>query len=195
MSPYEVLGVDPSASDQEIRRVYVELARRHHPDFFAGADEVRRAEADRRMRQINEAWHILGDPARRAAYDRDQRLRRTSPAAGPSVVDRSPKRAWRPVDPDDGADEPDPRDLVDDTPIGDGSAPPRGLPLAVTVLFLAAVGASCAGLVARSTGLLALGMALFGLAVVTLLAGPVIALGKSWSTERAAGAGGRSSAK
>lgn len=177
MSPYEVLGVDPSASDREIRKVYVELARRHHPDFHTGADVSGRAEADRRMRQINEAWQVLGDRERRAAYDRDRSLGRTA------VDDGAPKRQWEPLEPDD-PDEPDPRDLVDDTPIGDGNRPPRAIPLLVTGFFFTSIASFSFGLVARLPGLLVLGLVLLGAAGLSLAAAPVIALAKSWSAER-----------
>lgn len=58
---YEVLGVAASASAEEVRRAYVELARALHPD---------RAHGDaRRMQEVNEAWRVLRDPAARRAYD------------------------------------------------------------------------------------------------------------------------------
>src|SRR3954469_21077375 len=50
MSPYEVLGVPPTATPEEIRRAYLALARRHHPDAGGSADE---------MRRLNEAWSAL----------------------------------------------------------------------------------------------------------------------------------------
>ncbi len=50
MSPYDVLGVSPGASQAEIRRAYLTLARRHHPDAGGDADE---------MRRLNEAWAAL----------------------------------------------------------------------------------------------------------------------------------------
>jgi len=57
---YELLQVDRSAEPEVIRAAYRALARRNHPDF--GGDV-------RRMASINEAWAVLGDPERRAAYD------------------------------------------------------------------------------------------------------------------------------
>jgi hypothetical protein len=177
VSPYEVLGVDPSASDEEIRKVYLDLARRHHPDFHTGADASGRAEADRRMRQINEAWQVLGDGDRRAAFDRDRTVGRSA------VVDGTPKREWEPLDPDD-PDDPDPRDLVDDVPIGDGNRPPRAIPLLVAGFFFASIALLSFGLVARLPGLLVVGLLLFAAAGLSLGAAPIIALAKSWSTER-----------
>ena len=55
--PYEVLGVSPSASDEEIKRAYRELARKYHPDNYAGnplADL-----ASEKMKQINEAYDAI----------------------------------------------------------------------------------------------------------------------------------------
>ena len=57
---YEVLQVDRRAEPEVVRAAYRALARRNHPDF--GGDV-------RHMASINEAWAVLGDPARRAAYD------------------------------------------------------------------------------------------------------------------------------
>lgn len=60
--PYEVLGVPPTASTRLIRAAYVERARRLHPDIVGprGLDG---------MRELNEAWEVLKDAARRTAYD------------------------------------------------------------------------------------------------------------------------------
>lgn len=60
--PYEVLGVPRWASTQEIRAAYVERARHAHPDLVGGRGlEV--------MRALNDAWEVLKDQGRRAAYD------------------------------------------------------------------------------------------------------------------------------
>jgi DnaJ-class molecular chaperone with C-terminal Zn finger domain len=61
---YEVLGVGRSASDEDIRRAYRKLARKYHPDVSKEAD------AEAHMRDINEAYEVLRDPEKRAAYDR-----------------------------------------------------------------------------------------------------------------------------
>jgi curved DNA-binding protein len=61
---YEVLGVARDASQEEIRRSYRRLARSHHPDVSKEPD------AEARFKQISEAYDVLGDPEKRAAYDR-----------------------------------------------------------------------------------------------------------------------------
>ncbi|HUZ03334.1 MAG TPA: molecular chaperone DnaJ [Thermomicrobiaceae bacterium] len=61
---YEVLGVARSANSDELRRAYRRLARQHHPDV----DKTEGAEE--RFKEINEAYEVLNDEQRRAAYDR-----------------------------------------------------------------------------------------------------------------------------
>lgn len=63
---YAILGVSPSASTADIKSAYRKLARQCHPDVSASPD------ANARFARINEAYHILIDPLRRAAYDRGQ---------------------------------------------------------------------------------------------------------------------------
>jgi len=70
---YDVLGVDPGATHAEIRAAYRRLARRYHPD--SGAEEA----DPRRFQLVQEAWEVLSDPQRRAAYDRRRRRRRFRP--------------------------------------------------------------------------------------------------------------------
>jgi molecular chaperone DnaJ len=61
---YEVLGVSRSASEEEIKKAFRRLAKQYHPD----ANKEQGAEA--RFIEINEAYEILSDPQKRAAYDR-----------------------------------------------------------------------------------------------------------------------------
>ena len=91
MTHYEVLGVPEAATRQEIRRAYRELARRHHPDRYAGTDPAGLERARRRMATLNRAWEVLGDPRRRRSYDLEIGLRPPpAPAAarpGPDADD------------------------------------------------------------------------------------------------------------
>ena len=63
---YEVLGVPRTASADEIKRAYRQLARKHHPDLQPAAERVKAAE---RFKEINEAYEVLSDPDKRAKYD------------------------------------------------------------------------------------------------------------------------------
>jgi len=63
---YEVLGVGRSAAEQEIKSAYRKLALQHHPDRNPDS----KAEAEEKFKQITEAYSVLADPQKRAAYDR-----------------------------------------------------------------------------------------------------------------------------
>ena len=64
-----MLGASPNADAEELRRAFVAMARRFHPDRHIGAQPSVRREAEQRMRQITEAWAVLGDRERRRRYD------------------------------------------------------------------------------------------------------------------------------
>lgn len=66
---YRVLGVRPAASAQEIRSAHRRLVHAVHPDRHVQASPAERRLAERRMREINVAWHTLSDPGRRRTYD------------------------------------------------------------------------------------------------------------------------------
>ena len=78
---YRTLGVSKDALAGEIRAAHRALARRHHPDLVA--DPADRARAERRMATINGAWHVLGDPVRRAEYDESRRPPVPRPQSAP----------------------------------------------------------------------------------------------------------------
>lgn len=66
---YEVLGVAPTATPDEIRAAYRRLARRYHPDLHAGDGHGAEAEAEARMQAINAAYNTLSDPQLRHQHD------------------------------------------------------------------------------------------------------------------------------
>ncbi len=62
---YKILDVDRNASEKEVKRTYRRLARKLHPDVNPGDKG-----AEARFKEINEAYDVLGDPEKRAKYDR-----------------------------------------------------------------------------------------------------------------------------
>jgi curved DNA-binding protein CbpA len=65
---YEVLGVERSATESEIRETFRKLARERHPDRYRGAEK---ADAERKFQTLTEAMNVLTDPARRKLHDAD----------------------------------------------------------------------------------------------------------------------------
>ena len=60
---YNIMGVERGASQDEIKRAYRKLARKYHPDVSKEAD------AETRFKEVGEAYAVLKDPEKRAAYD------------------------------------------------------------------------------------------------------------------------------
>lgn len=149
------------ASDEDVRRAYLRLARAHHPDYFVDASAGERAAAEQRMRAINEAWSILRDPARRRSFD-----------------DAEP-RPFRPFD--DETDEADPRDMPDVPyrPAPPPSVSERTLTLAPALLFAASIVVGSIAVFMRLTGILAVAFALFLLSCVGFIVVPLLALSRA----------------
>lgn len=192
MSYYDVLGVTSAASERELRRAYLELARRYHPDFHGAADPRVRAANERAMQAVNEAWAVLGDPRRRADYD----ARRSSQAnqaggaagagrsgtrdrwdrweAGTSASDAADaaRKAWRPLD-----DSPDPDDPAaeHDTPITPVRVP-RPLTMIPVVLLVGGFVVLVFGLFVALREVAAVGFAAILASLPLFLAAPLYAL-------------------
>src|SRR3954464_8709677 len=62
---YEILGVVRGASDADLKAAFRKLAMQHHPDRNPGD-----MECEHRFKELNEAYDVLKDPDKRAAYDR-----------------------------------------------------------------------------------------------------------------------------
>src|SRR5438552_18112286 len=62
---YEILSVERNASSEDIKRAYRKLAVKFHPDKNPGD-----AHAEERFKELGEAYDVLMDPEKRAAYDR-----------------------------------------------------------------------------------------------------------------------------
>jgi len=79
---YQILGVPRTASQEEIRKAYRQLAKKYHPDFNPG-----NREAEEKFKKISQAYEILGDPEKRAKYDRGE--------IDETGQERPPHRFWR----------------------------------------------------------------------------------------------------
>ncbi len=71
---YEILGVPKSASEDEIKRAYRKLAHQHHPDKNGGSDK--------KFKEINEAYQILGNKQKKEQYDKFGRTFENAPGEG-----------------------------------------------------------------------------------------------------------------
>ena len=139
------------ATTAEIRRAWILRARRLHPD--AGE-----ADDDRAMQLANEAWHVLRDPVRRLAHDRDL------------GIDHGPR--WAPAEPVVPVEE----QVEDRAP-----RPTRPGDLFVLVppgLLAAAVACFALGTVMVNAPLLALGLGLVVVSGVAFLVAPFVALAR-----------------
>ncbi len=99
-SHYKVLMIDPVADTEVISVVYRKLAQRYHPDVDTSP------EAARRMAEINEAYAVLRDTAKRARYDAElasRRDRRQSDRTVGHQADVAYGTAGAPVGPADGS--------------------------------------------------------------------------------------------
>ncbi|HLL80757.1 MAG TPA: DnaJ domain-containing protein [Ktedonobacteraceae bacterium] len=80
---YAILGVTPGAAPQDIKRAYHRLARLHHPDLNQQAK-------DDLIKLLNEAYAVLRDPTKRAAYDEQRAIERARQAQ----ARREPQMTW-----------------------------------------------------------------------------------------------------
>ncbi len=82
-TPYQVLGVKPDASADEIRKAYRKLAKELHPDLNPG-----KPEAEARFKSVSAAYDLLSDADKRARYDRGE--------IDESGAERPPRYSYRP---------------------------------------------------------------------------------------------------
>jgi curved DNA-binding protein len=100
---YATLGVQPTATQKEIRSAYRKLARQHHPDVNPG-----NAEAEQRFKEINEAHEVLSDTEKRRTYDetrarwqRGERWQESRPRGGGAPFGQRPDVEYRSMSPED----------------------------------------------------------------------------------------------
>jgi curved DNA-binding protein CbpA len=85
-SYYEILGVEPLASQDQIKLAFRRLARERHPDRFRGAA---RAQAETDFQTITEAYNVLNDPTQRTRYDKTISSKTTQQLSNPREVARA----------------------------------------------------------------------------------------------------------
>jgi curved DNA-binding protein CbpA len=83
--PYKILGVTPKSSAEEIKRAYRRLAKKLHPDLNPGDKRI-----EAQFKELTAAYDLLGDPDRRARYDRGELDESGQPRA---------PRSWQPGGP------------------------------------------------------------------------------------------------
>ncbi len=167
-----MLGVARDAPVEDIRRAYVALARRTHPDV-RGDDPA----ADEQMRRINLAWEMLSDANSRAALDR-----RLSPQPQPRAEPpRAPRRSDDSFagDVDFGHDDFDADDFdADDRPITGGDLP-SWMRLGAPAAFVIGIFAVILGVLAGGFVLVRLGLLSLGLSVLLFMLSPFVVLIRS----------------
>jgi hypothetical protein len=171
---YEVLGVEPGASTDEIHRAYLALARQHHPD----RSEVHGSDgSDETMRELNAAWAVLSDRERRAHYDL---------ALGIGDVPRSGRVADLDdtfVPYDDGFDEDE--DWRYEPDVGDPrTAPDRRIVMAPIVLGASALFMLAAWVLLDDGRLGAVAAVLGVLTLVSFVLVPLVAMARAARFER-----------
>jgi curved DNA-binding protein CbpA len=96
---YDVLGVLPDATPDDIREAWQAREAALEPDVLSGASREVLSVADRARQAVQEAWRVLADPAARESYDEQVGFRRpgeglASPSRGPQGPDVSLGPGW-----------------------------------------------------------------------------------------------------
>jgi hypothetical protein len=167
---YDLLGVEPDASADDIQRAYRLLALRHHPDVAPDADQAV-------MAAINGAWAVLSDPARRRAYDAG--LGRPEPRPAEPGPAPAADRGWRPLEDDE--DDLDPEDLSDDPYTVVPRRPSDVLVMTPVFVVAGAVALFVFSVMSGSDGLRTLSMLLVPLAALGFVMAPLFVMLRSRS--------------
>ena len=67
---YKILGIDKSATDEEIKKAYKKSAVKWHPDKWGNKSDQEKANAEEKFKEIGKAYEILGDNKKRDIYDK-----------------------------------------------------------------------------------------------------------------------------
>ncbi len=154
------------ASTEEIRGVYLDLARRHHPDFHDSGPD------GERMRELNIAWQTLSNPDRRTRYDRQIGLDPGIGATGAGPL--QPSTEFSPYFEEDEDDDDTWRYEPD---VGDpDTVPPKSLLAAPPAAAAVGLGAVLVSLPSGSRVLMAVGLMLLALSALLFVLAPLVAM-------------------
>jgi hypothetical protein len=161
---YQVLGVARTATPAQIRRAYLDRARRLHPDArAAGSDE-------RAMQQVNAAWQVLRDPRRRWAYDLELG------GGGPATFRAGPSGSESAAEP---VTERPPAHSLPEDPVTDRHRTVGDLFVLVpAALLLAAVGCFAVSVMESHEGMFGFSVLLLIASAVSFLLAPFVSLAR-----------------
>ena len=69
---YKILGINRSASSDDVKKAYRKKALLHHPDRHASAEEIVRQQEEHIFKEVSEAYTVLSDPRKKGRYDSGQ---------------------------------------------------------------------------------------------------------------------------
>ena len=165
---YDIFGGNQKSSTAQLRKAYLELARRYHPDLNQNDPEAAQAA----MQRVNEAWHVLSDNERRRDYDATLLYQASGSATGNNTDQTSAE--WQPFD--DGP-EIQPAE-ADPTPLHSKSVP-RWVTLAPAIMLGGAVLVFAFGVLVNNRGVVALGGVLGVSAVAGFVLMPLLVMSRA----------------
>ncbi|MCT8859588.1 J domain-containing protein [Shewanella xiamenensis] len=68
---FSVLGIKPSAKEDDIKKAYRRLSNKYHPDKLLGASDDEKKQASQQLERVKKAYEVLSDPKLRNAFIRD----------------------------------------------------------------------------------------------------------------------------
>ncbi|MDO9182432.1 MAG: DnaJ C-terminal domain-containing protein [Bacteriovorax sp.] len=87
-SPYDILGVTKKSSQEEIKKAYRDLVKKHHPDLNPGNKK-----AEEKFKTISNAYDLIGTPENRIKYDSEENLQQNQEAKNRSYSKRRPPKS------------------------------------------------------------------------------------------------------
>lgn len=68
---FSVLGIKPSAKEDDIKKAYRRLSNKYHPDKLLGVSDEEKEQASQQLERVKKAYEVLSDPKLRNAFIRD----------------------------------------------------------------------------------------------------------------------------